>query len=51
MRRREFIAGLVSLAALPITAGVQQPAVPETGLARKRLPMTVFSNSQEVSRA
>jgi len=83
MRRRGFIAGLVSAAALPITAGAQQLAMAESsgqslggahqphpqvtmlwrgsvgsepvaavhGVAQKRLPMTVFSDSQEVSRA
>jgi hypothetical protein len=32
MPRREFIAGLVSAAALPITAGAQQLAVPEASV-------------------
>jgi hypothetical protein len=35
IRRRTFIAGLGSAVAWPVVARTQQPAVPETGLARK----------------
>jgi putative ABC transport system substrate-binding protein len=40
MRRREFIVGLASAAALPTTVGVQQPAVPVVALLRPGQPGT-----------
>jgi hypothetical protein len=67
MRRREFIAGLSGAAADPsvsehISRSQQvtmlwrgsvgsEPVAAVHGVVQKRLPMTLFSNSQEVSRA